>query len=95
MNEGLNRKINEVLKKLSMEERRYLAQLIGGESNYFIVNYLKPRSSARVEAVAEFTEYLQEKFDHLSSSKRASVILNEAFSSLGLFHKESHLKRIK
>lgn len=95
MNEELNRKIDEVLKKLSMEERRYLAQLIGGECNYFIVNYLKPRSSARINAVAEFTEYLQETFDHLSSSKRTSIILDEAFSSLRPAYKKSHLKRIK
>lgn len=95
MNEELDRKIDEVLKKLSMEERRYLAQLIGGECNYFIVNYLKPQSSARIEAVAEFTEYLQEVFDHLSSSKRTSIILDEAFSFLRPLHKESHLRRIK
>lgn len=92
MNEDLEKKINDVLAKLSMDERRYLAQLIGGECNYFIVNYLEPKSAARIEAIGTFTEYLQEAFDHMDARTRTLKIMDEAFSEIT---EGTHLRRVK
>lgn len=92
MNEELGRKINDVLSKLSMDERRYLAQLIGVECNYFIVNYLKPRSEARIEAIGAFTEYLQETFDHMDAKTRALKVMDGVLSKTA---NKACLRRIK
>lgn len=73
----IEQKINKVLDKLTMDERRYLAQMIGCECNYFLANYLKPRSNARMEAICDFTLYLQEKFDHLNEYERMNKAMDK------------------
>ena len=82
---------NKVLKKLTMDERKTIASIIGGECNYFIANYLQPKSNARIESIGEFTLYLQEVFDHLTPEQRACEALDSMFNS----NKKSHLRRIK
>ena len=99
MNNEIYEKISRVLSKLTIEERKCLSRLIACESNYYIMNYLKPQSNARVESVADFTMYLQEKFDLMDHNQR----MHDAVNSLSSYEAKEckkaarslYLKRIK
>ena len=85
-------RIKKVLDKMSKEDRETLAQAIGGECNFYIANYLKPQSSARISSICDFTEYLQEFFDFKTAMQRCSDTMDEVFKDL---IPKSHLKRVK
>lgn len=85
-------RIKKVLDKMSKEDRETLAQAIGGECNFYIANYLKPQSEARISSICDFTNYLQEFFDLKTAMQRANDALDEVFKDI---IPKSHLKRIK
>lgn len=72
--------LEQRLTKLTMEERKDLALLVGGISKDYILNQLKPITNTRIETICDFVDYIQKKIDHRTQSQRASEILSNIYS---------------